>query len=174
MKTTIYDKINAAKEERAREIENLKAQLKAEKEKEKKATAEMENALSGGNSDDYAKAKALKREAEDKAEYFTIQIKNKSDGALFEEGDRKQLTAQVRNQVEKIKGDKLKEAAALLVMADKIVNEVREEYIKANGALDVIEKNSGTNARHYEMIYINGLCITINNAKDHADIKPYI
>ena len=170
MKQDIFTKINAAKERRDKDISDLREALVAEKKKAEEATTSMNKATDAAA---YAKAKAEKTTAEDKAEFYTMQINAQKKKPLFNDDERKAIIAEVSKHVDSVQETKLKEAADLLLKVSELVNDVRKEYTDANAAFDLLAENTGRTPIHTDMMSLSGLANPIEQAKRHVFIRSF-
>ena len=172
---SVIEIITAANQEHAAKLENLRARLAEAEANKAKADAKAEEAINSGNADAYTKAKDASRTAADKIEFYKIQIKNVETAPLFDDpADRKAKAEDIKKGYEEYKADKLKAAAQLLKDAAALVEDVRSEVIKRNDVLEILAKNTGSDASKMDIITINGLWQRIHGATDHAEIKPFV
>lgn len=169
MKKSVYTEIEEAKKQRAETLAELKNKLAKCETDKSKAETEAAEALTAGNADAYARAKDAERTAADKIEFYNIKIDELKDAALFSGEEKKVKAEAIKASAENVKAAKMKEAAQLIVKAAALADEVREENNKANTALNDIGSKS-----HISNTSIAGLYNSLNAAKNHADITPYI
>ena len=174
-KKSIIEVITDANKEHAATLADLRAKLKEAEASKATADAKAEEAINSGNADAYTKAKEASRTAADKIEFYKIQIKKTEAAPLFDNpADRKAKAEEIKRDYEEFKADKMKTAAQLLKDATALIEDVQAEIKKDNDALEVLAKNTGTNASKIDIIIINGLWQSVHRAMEHADIKPYV
>jgi len=174
-KKSVIEVITDANKEHAAALADLRVKLAEEEANKTTADAKAEEAINSGNADAYTKAKDASRTAADKIEFYKIQIKKTEAAPLFDNpADRKAKAEEIKRDYEAFKADKLKTAAQLLKDAAAIIGDVRNEVIKSNDVLELLAKNTGTNANNIDIIIINGLYMRVNGSLEHVDIKPYV
>lgn len=174
-KKSVIEVITDANKEHAATLADLRAKLAEEEASKAEADAKAEEAINNADADAYAKAKAASRTAADKIEFYEIQIKKTEAAPLFDNpADRKAKADEIKRDYEEFKADKMKTAAQLLRDAASLIEDVRNEVIKSNDALEILAKNTGTNASKMDIIIISGLWRSVHRATEHADIKPYV
>lgn len=174
-KKSVIEVITDANKEHAATLADLRAKLAEEEANKTKADAKAEEAINSGNADAYTKAKDASRTAADKIEFYKIQIKKTEAAPLFENpAERKAKADEIKRDYEAFKADKLKTAAQLIKDAAVLVEDVRNAAIKSNDVLDLLAKNTGTNASHIDLIILNGLWQSVYRATEHVDIKPFV
>lgn len=172
---TVIDIIEDASQARAAALEDLRAELKKAEAAAAAAEALAADAIKSGDVDEYTKAKTDSRTAADRSEFFRIQITQTEAAPLFADPAERQAKADaIKSAHEGRKADKLKTAARLLTEAAALVEDVRQDVIASNGALDLLAKNTDTRAVHIDIVIINGLWQRVHGAMEHADIKPYV
>lgn len=167
--TTIYKKIEEAKQKRAAALADLRNNLANCEEEKQRAEENAAAALTEGNADTYASAKAAGREAADKIEFYKIQISKLEKAALYDPEERKEAAAEIKRNTEEVKAEKLEDAAQLIQSASKLIKEVQAEIHKANAALETIGSKGNINS-----LNIVGLNNNINVVCNHAELQPYI
>lgn len=174
-KKSVIEVITEANQEHAATLADLRAKLAEAEANKAKADAKAEEAINSGNADAYTKAKDASRTAADKIEFYKIQIKNAEAAPLFDNpADRKAKADEIKRDYEEFKADKLKTAAQLLKDATALIEDVQAEIKKDNDALEILAKNTDTNASKIDILIINGLWLSVHRATEHADIKPYV
>ena len=167
--TTIYKEIEEAKRKKAAALADLRDKLAICEEEQQRAEESAAAALTEGNADTYASAKATGREAADKIEFYKIQISKMEKAALFDPEERKKAAAEIKRSTEEIQDEKLEEAAQLIQSASKLIKEVQAEINKANAALEAIGGKG-----NIKSLNIVGLNNNINVVCNHAELQPYI
>lgn len=174
-KKSAIEVITEANQEHAATLADLRAKLAEAEANKAKADAKAEEAINSGNADAYTTAKDASRTAADKIEFYKIQIKKTEAAPLFDNpADRKAKADEIKRDYEEFKADKLKTAAQLLKDATALIEDVQAEIKKDNDALEILAKNTGTNASKIDIMLINGLWLSIHRATEHVDIKPYV
>lgn len=174
-KKSVIEVITDANKEHAATLADLRAKLAEEEANKVKADAKADEAINNGNADAYTMAKDASRTAADKIEFYKIQIKKTEAAPLFDNpADRKAKADEIKRDYEEFKADKLKTAAQLIKDAAVLVEDVRNAAIKSNDVLDILAKNTGTNASHIDLMILNGLWQSVYRATEHVDIKPYV
>ena len=174
-KKSAIEVITDANKEHAATLADLRAKLAEAEANKAKADAKAEEAINSGNADAYTTAKDASRTAADKIEFYKIQIKKTETAPLFDNpADRKAKADEIKKGYEELKADKLKAAAQLLKDATALIEDVQAEIKKDNDVLEILAKNTGTNASKIDIIIINGLWQSVHRATEHADIKPYV
>lgn len=174
-KKSVIEVITDANKEHAATLADLRAKLAEEEANKTKADAKAEEAINSGNADAYTKAKDASRTAADKIEFYKIQIKKTETAPLFDNpAERKAKAEEIKRDYETFKADKLKTAAQLIKDATALIEDVRNEVIKSNDVLEILAKNTGTNASKIDIMLINGLWQRVHGATEHVDIKPYV
>ena len=174
-KKSVIEVITDANQERAATLADLRAKLAEAEASKATADAKAEEAINSGNADAYTKAKDASRPAADKIEFYKIQIKKTETAPLFDNpADRKAKADEIKRDYEEFKADKLKTAAQLLKDVTALIEDVQNEVIKSNDVLEILAKNTGTNASKIDIIIINGLWQSLHRAMEHTDIKPFV
>ena len=174
-KKDVFATITAASEARSAALEDLSARLAKAEADQTEAEARSAKAIESGDADAYTTAKSDSRTAADKIEFYRIQLKKTKEAPLFDNpAERKAIADEIKSAHEARKADKLQKAARLLTEAAALVEDVRQDVIASNGALDLLAKNTGAAAHHIDVIMINGLWQRVHGATEHADIKAHI
>lgn len=175
IKKTVFTEIEEVENARKREIESLTKSLEESIESKAKAEARAATALENKNADEYTRAKEDIRRAEDKVEFYNIQLKADTSKPLFTDpSERTEKIEAVKAAAESTRREKTKAAAALLIEAGDLILTAKEEIERANKTLEKLYKGTGAKSPVLDVVMLAALYRRIAGSYEHNDIKTFV